>query len=549
MDSFGRINLLVIENNHAERITWENGEVVIANRSVSSISKIIQNINHYPPAAAWLFWDAALSQPDEKIVRKILLHPGDVWHAGLKLGLTGKPELIDFIQPTWMLNCDAPAQVASSSWRVSLRACLVKTAVLRQLGSPDPAFADLAGAGLDWGLSLLKSGVFLRYEPDLVAGGFHSEEVVSVSDQYRIVRHWSGRGWADWALGRAVMAGQISLSEAVRARQEYSTMSRSSLPGVRNFHQLDRSGSPIRGRVSVLIPTLQRYPYLRTLLDQIRHQTLPPEEIIVIDQTPPSERDLTLAKDFSDLPLKMIYLDKAGQCIARNAGLQVACGEYILFLDDDVEIGPDVIQQHLDTLHCFQADASAGTVHEPGTCNITSGKGILMMSSVFPTDNAMVVKKVLVKSGLFDLAYDHGARADGDLGMRLYLSGALLVQNLDIDLLHHHAPRGGLRVHKARVVTATRSRNSIFQRNIPAVTEFYLAKRYFTPRQVNSLQKILVLATFRGKGRGFMRAAKAVVSLLALPDTLIKFHRRSQAAEHMLAEFPQIPSLGSIERS
>ena len=70
-------------------------------------------------------------------------------------------------------------------------------------------------------------------------------------------------------------------------------------------------------------------------------------------------------------------------------------------------------------------------------------------SDVFPTNNTMLRKSALRLSGLFDLAYEHGPRADGDLGMRLYLSGARMLLDPEIRVLHHHAPSGGLRTHKA----------------------------------------------------------------------------------------------------
>ena len=40
----------------------------------------------------------------------------------------------------------------------------------------------------------------------------------------------------------------------------------------------------------------------------------------------------------------------------------------------------------------------------------------------------MIRKSLLQDSGLFDLAYDRGQRADHDLGMRLYLNGAFMVR-------------------------------------------------------------------------------------------------------------------------
>ena len=62
---------------------------------------------------AWLFWDAQLGLPDADQILEILSRPGDVWHAGLRLGMAGLPGMIDFVSPTWMLNRDPePSRVA-----------------------------------------------------------------------------------------------------------------------------------------------------------------------------------------------------------------------------------------------------------------------------------------------------------------------------------------------------------------------------------------------------------------------------------------------------
>src|SRR5436190_2198533 len=113
-------------------------------------------------------------------------------------------------------------------------------------------------------------------------------------------------------------------------------------------------------RVSVLIPTVDRYPYLRILLGQLRRQTVRPLEIIIIDQTAADRRQEDLFEEFGDLPLRVICQDQPGQCTSRNAGLQMACGDYILFIDDDDEVKPDLIELHLRTLVEFGVEVSSG---------------------------------------------------------------------------------------------------------------------------------------------------------------------------------------------
>ena len=169
-------------------------------------------------------------------------------------------------------------------------------------------------------------------------------------------------------------------------------------------------------RVTVLIPTLERYPYLRTLLGQLREQTIRPHEIIVVDQTPREARDTGLADEFCDLPLRILYLDQAGQCSSRNAGLRQASGDYVLFLDDDDEVPPDLLER--DTCNGWRPSGRTSRRawrrrRAPGRCRTTSAT---RASDVFPTNNAMIRREVLRDSGLFDLAYDRGQRATATWG-------------------------------------------------------------------------------------------------------------------------------------
>jgi GT2 family glycosyltransferase len=213
-----------------------------------------------------------------------------------------------------------------------------------------------------------------------------------------------------------------------------------------------------------------------------------------------------------------------------------------LFLDDDDEVQPDLIERHLRSLARYRADVSCGVADEVGAGALPEHFSRIRASDVFPTNNAMVTREALRTSGLFDLAYNRGQRADRDLGMRLYLSGALMVLNPEISVLHHHAPSGGLRTHKARVITYASSRKSLTQLQIPSATEFYLERRYFTRNQVRESMWIRVLSTFGGGGGVFRKLAKMLTATALLPDTIRKVRKNYLQATDMLSKYPKISS-------
>ena len=525
-------------------IHWTIGEKKVSKPDVRSLTDVIKDLLLNTNTDAVLFWDNLSYLPSNDLIEYLLESSNDVWHAGLRMGLSGKPEMLNYVNPTWMLNRDPDPNKAATSWRLSLRACLCRTEVLRQIGTLEPGFETLEGAGLELGYRCIRAGVFIRYIPELLPVDFAQEKVIiPLADQLRFIQLGFGGKWAKWTKFRTVLANPrayFSTAHVQKIAQGADTAGREVKPYQRS---LPTQGITPSGKVSVLIPTIRRYPYLRTLLGQLRNQTVPPYEIIVVDQTPQSERDAELPKDFSDLPVRWHYLDKAGQCSSRNMGLRYAQGDYVLFVDDDDEVSSDLIEKHLRNLNVYKCSISSGAALEPDQKELPADFRFLRLSNVFPTNNTMIRKDVLRKTGLFDLAYDHGQRADHDLGMRLYLAGELMVLDPSICLLHHHAPMGGLREHKARVHTYAKSRTSVWHFNLLTVSDLYLAKRYFTPLQVKESRVINLLGTFSIHGSKLRKILKALVALVLLPKNIYEIRKRNRIADQWLKVYPQIPQV------
>lgn len=525
-------------------IHWTIGEKKVSKPDVRSLTDVIKDLLLNTNTDAVLFWDNLSYLPSNDLIEYLLESSNDVWHAGLRMGLSGKPEMLNYVNPTWMLNRDPDPNKAATSWRLSLRACLCRTEVLRQIGTLEPGFETLEGAGLELGYRCIRAGVFIRYIPELLPVDFAQEKVIiPLADQLRFIQLGFGGKWAKWTKFRTVLANPrayFSTAHVQKIAQGADTAGREVKPYQRS---LPTQGITPSGKVSVLIPTIRRYPYLRTLLGQLRNQTVPPYEIIVVDQTPQSERDAELPKDFSDLPVRWHYLDKAGQCSSRNMGLRYAQGDYVLFVDDDDEVSSDLIEKHLRNLNVYKCSISSGAALEPDQKELPADFRFLRLSNVFPTNNTMIRKDVLRKSGLFDLAYNHGQRADHDLGMRLYLAGELMILDPSICLLHHHAPMGGLREHKARIHTYARSRTSVWHFNLLTVSDLYLAKRYFTSLQVRESRIINLLGTFSIHGSKLRKILKALIALVLLPKNIYEIRKRNRIADQWLKVYPQIPQV------
>ncbi|WP_409200093.1 glycosyltransferase family 2 protein [Methanobrevibacter sp. DSM 116169] len=95
--------------------------------------------------------------------------------------------------------------------------------------------------------------------------------------------------------------------------------------------------------VSVIVPIYNSSHTLEKTLNSIIHQKFENYEIIVIDD---GSTDDSLDKSYetlskSSLPYQIIHQKNKGASVARNNGLEVAKGEYILFVDSDDYINKD----------------------------------------------------------------------------------------------------------------------------------------------------------------------------------------------------------------
>lgn len=88
--------------------------------------------------------------------------------------------------------------------------------------------------------------------------------------------------------------------------------------------------------VSVIIPIYNVEKYLVECLDSAVNQTLQNIEIICVDDgSPDHSADIAAEYEKKYHNVKLIHKENGGQSSARNAGLDIACGQYIYFLDSD----------------------------------------------------------------------------------------------------------------------------------------------------------------------------------------------------------------------
>ena len=93
--------------------------------------------------------------------------------------------------------------------------------------------------------------------------------------------------------------------------------------------------------ISIIIPTYNEEDYLPNLLDSIKRQNFDGYEVIVADANS-TDRTLEIAESYG-----CIVVDGGLPAVGRNNGARVAKGEYLLFLDSDLELTDDYLRNVL----------------------------------------------------------------------------------------------------------------------------------------------------------------------------------------------------------
>lgn len=96
-------------------------------------------------------------------------------------------------------------------------------------------------------------------------------------------------------------------------------------------------------KVSIIVPIYKVERYLRECIDSVLNQTYRDFELILVDDGSPDNCGL-ICDDYAgkDSRIRVIHKSNEGVSSARNAGLDIAVGKYVYFLDSD-----DMIESNL----------------------------------------------------------------------------------------------------------------------------------------------------------------------------------------------------------
>lgn len=124
-------------------------------------------------------------------------------------------------------------------------------------------------------------------------------------------------------------------------------------------------------RLSIVVPIYNVAPYLRKCTDSLLAQDYADYEIILVDDGSTDDSgsiadeivreamgdDCNYQSPIANRPtLRVIHQENAGLSAARNTGIAAAMGEYIMFVDSDDYLQPDVLGALLEQVEREQLD-------------------------------------------------------------------------------------------------------------------------------------------------------------------------------------------------
>ena len=115
------------------------------------------------------------------------------------------------------------------------------------------------------------------------------------------------------------------------------------------MHQDPNHNNGLNMRVTVSICTWNRSASLKRTLDSLAEMRIPADlkwELLVVNNNSSDDTDSVVDSFSNRLPVRRIFEKAQGLSNARNAGIKVALGDYILWTDDDVIVGPEWLETY-----------------------------------------------------------------------------------------------------------------------------------------------------------------------------------------------------------
>lgn len=150
-------------------------------------------------------------------------------------------------------------------------------------------------------------------------------------------------------------------------------------------------------QVSIVIPVYNGERYVQATLNSILKQTWQDLEVIVVNDGS-TDRSMEICRQFNDPRIRYAEQENGGLAAARNAGIRIARGEYLGFIDADDTWSPDKVSRHVEH---FRSDPELGLSYSYSSLMDEAGQnlGTLQKEGTNPTTFADCYVRNVIGNG------------------------------------------------------------------------------------------------------------------------------------------------------
>lgn len=200
-------------------------------------------------------------------------------------------------------------------------------------------------------------------------------------------------------------------------------------------------------QLSIVVPVRNGASTLDAVLTAIRASRLSRQdyELIVVDDGS-SDRSATIAARHADTVVRLTGR-RSGPAYARNRGAELARGDVIAFVDQDVTVRPESLSGMLATLASQPGLDAVSASHDdsPGASNFVSQYWNLLLhfgeqryagvGAHFGSACGAVRRSVLMSAGMYDeWRFETGGLESLELGQRLHRGGRVLLLSQELQV-------------------------------------------------------------------------------------------------------------------
>lgn len=151
--------------------------------------------------------------------------------------------------------------------------------------------------------------------------------------------------------------------------------------------------------ISIIVPVYKVEKYLRKCVDSILAQTFTDFEVILVDDGSPDNSGM-ICDEYAekDSRVRVVHKENGGLSSARNAGIEIAKGKYLGFIDSDDYIEDDMYELLYNNILKENADMSICGIYD-----VYEGKEPKILPEAYQVLNKVEAMELVLEAQLFSV--------------------------------------------------------------------------------------------------------------------------------------------------